>query len=958
MKYYLFIFLLVAVLVEGQIYSTYNYQLTSNDGLPTNTIYSLFQSKKGVIYIGHEYGISRYNGKTFNNLKNKGRGRSLQSLVETDSETILASSFNGDLVTLNNDSITKLPYSNQEKSSYPIVRKIGDRVFVYEKNKLFEYKNAQLKSIKNVINHQSESFIDIALDTDKQVVIALSTFKGLYIKKLNKKNEVIKIWFLNKIFTGRIQFIQRHNRLCFFSIRENVSYQLNGDKILPDNLKFEYDPLYTKWNSIEQIDSSTFAITGFDGLLLFDVNGKLKKHLLKGSQISSLLKDKEGNLWVGSLKEGVFIFPNLDISIATFDGVIDKTDFIHSSFLLSDQSLLVGTFLGKLLHLSRTGEILQELQLAKRSEIQTITVDESLGKIYLYCDEVYKLNLKNFKIENQYPCLPTKDLIIKNNTIYSTTSTNFSILKNDTMYSFFQNTWVNNLLYDSAQKCIWLGSNKGLLKYDIETKKETKIDFELNGSVNPAIRSLCKDSKENLYFLAINLGVVKRDKDGNYSLFYKSDDIEKIKLNPIKSTLFIIQKKEVHFIDIKTGKRLYIFNINKGMDQDIVDFYQTDKDYLSVHTKFIKKYTSLIKTNKVPPLIQLSSLNGSFGKNNPTHFTSDYTKNNIEFKIEILPNISTKNNFILKYKLSPLDDDWVYSQLSSSEFTFKYQQLNSGTYKFEAIAYNEDGIASQPFLIELKVSPPFWKRWWFVILTLILCVVLIWLIYIWRFSILRKQALQREEKIRTKMKLLSAELTAIRSQMNPHFIFNTLSSIQAKIMTENTKEAYKDISNFSKLIRSVLDYSSKEYMKLSQEIEFIKNYLHLEASRFDGKIHYEVIVDSNIDTSFAMIPTLITIPFIENSIKHGLLHKDGEKKLTVSFTGDTENIEITIKDNGIGLEKSSFINRNSQKDHKSFATEATKERIKRINQSETMQIDLSINSDDTGSEVKIIIQYL
>jgi hypothetical protein len=957
-KSYLSLFLLLALVVKGQIYNTYNHQLTTNDGLPTNTIYSLFQSKKGVIYIGHEYGISRYNGKTFKNLKHKGRGRSLQSLVETDSETILASSFNGDLVALINDSISKLPYSNQEKSSYPIVRKIGHKVFVYEKHKLFEYRNAQLKSLKNVIDSESESFVDIGLDTDKQVVIALSSLKGLYIKKLNEKNEVIKTWFLDKIFIGRIQFIHRHNRLFIFSIRENISYQISGDKILSSKLKFEYDPLYTKWNSVEKIDSTTFAIIGFDGLLLFDENGKLKKHLLKGSQISSVIKDKEGNLWVGSLKEGVFIFPNLYISIASFDGVIDKTDFIHSSFILSDQSLLIGTFLGKLIHLSSTGEILQELQLAKRSEIQTITVDETSRKIYLYCDDIYKLDLKTFKVENQYPSLPTKDLIIKNNTFYLANSTNFSILKNDTMYSFFQNTWINNLLYDSIQKCIWLGSNKGLLKYDYDTRKESKLDFELNGSSNPAIRSICKDSKENLYFLAINLGVVKRDKNGNYSLFYKSDDFEKIKLNHSETALFVIQKKEVHFIDLKTGKRIYSFNINKGMDQDIIDFYQTGKEYLSVHSKFIKKYKSLIKTNKVSPLIQLSTINGSFGKDKLTHFTSDHTKNNIEFKIEILPNISTKNNFILKYKLSPLDDDWVYSELNSSEFTFKYQQLNSGTYKFEAIAYNEDGVASSPFLITLKVNPPFWKRWWFIVLILILSVLLIWFIYIWRFNILQKQALEREEKIRTKMKLLSAELTAIRSQMNPHFIFNTLSSIQAKIMTENTKEAYKDISNFSKLIRSVLDYSSKEYMKLSQEIEFIKNYLHLEASRFDGKIHYEVLVDSNIDTSFAMIPTLITIPFIENAIKHGLLHKDGEKNLTVSFTGDTENIEITVKDNGIGLEKSSLINQNSQKDHKSFATAATKERIKRINQSETMQIDLSINSDDAGVEVKITIQYL
>lgn len=954
-KHLLVILIVISNLIIGQNNNLYYYQITTDQGLPSNTIYSILQSKKGHIFIGHEFGISRYNGNSFYHYKHRGKGKSLHNLIESNGN-ILASSFYGDLVKTEGDSIYSHPYSEKEKNSNPIIRRAEKKIFILEKNKLFLFEDNQLKKI-NTIKEISPIWIyDIAQNNNGDLIVALIYNNKCEIKTLDSNYAIKKTEIIPSENIKKLKFLKINNKLHLYIFGTNQLYEINDGSPKLSKTQLQYNYNGTKWVNIFAIDEKTIGVCGYDGLLLFDTKGQITNHLIKGSQVSDVLKDIEGNLIASTLNEGLYIFPSQKIFSYPLEDLLEKKDFIHKAIQLNDSILLIGTTQGKLIKYNINTNAARSFQFEKRAEIQTITYDKANKKIAVFCDALYILNEQDLKIERKIPLTSTKDILIHQNIIYCATSGHFIILENNQQTILFDNTWINNLSYDSANNKIWLGTNKGLMYYDLTLKRGDKITISLPSQVNTNIKTVKTDGSGNLYLLISNLGIVKKDRSDKFSIIIKNEDVENFTLN--KDTIIAVFKNEVHFYDPRSGKLIYKLNETKGMDRLIVDFIQATDYFSTIHPKFIKIYKALLSANTIKPRIFLSKLKGSYSLSSNNVYSSDYTKNNLEFKIEILPNIRSRNNFTIKYKLINVDEDWVETTSDISETSFKYQQLNSGKYTFEAIAINEDNIESDRFVLHFEILPPFWQKWWFITLIVLFTATILALLYIWRIRFLNKKSLLKITMQRNKIRLLMAELTAIRSQMNPHFIFNILSSIQSKVLNEKTKEAYNDISTFSKLIRSVLDYSSKEFIKLNYEIEFIKNYLQLESSRFDGKVNYELIVDKNIDIHFTEIPTLITLPFIENAFKHGLLHKEGDKKLKITFSGNHEEIEISILDNGVGRERSALINKQSQKGHRSFATDAMKKRIERINQSEKMKVDLEIIDHAVGVEVKIKLTFL
>lgn len=192
---------------------------------------------------------------------------------------------------------------------------------------------------------------------------------------------------------------------------------------------------------------------------------------------------------------------------------------------------------------------------------------------------------------------------------------------------------------------------------------------------------------------------------------------------------------------------------------------------------------------------------------------------------------------------------------------------------------------------------------------------------------------KKEQHIKA-LKLLRAEseLKALRSQMNPHFIFNVLNSIRQMYAEGDIKSGDKQIVNFSELMRDVLHYSSKSKITLEQEVLLLQKYLDIESLRFEKDFIYTIEVAEDIEADFVTIPPMLVQPFIENSIKHGLSHKKGEKRIDVSFSLTQDNVlQCTIADNGIGRKSSSEINHRN-KSHQSFSTEATRKRLELLNE--------------------------
>jgi len=187
-----------------------------------------------------------------------------------------------------------------------------------------------------------------------------------------------------------------------------------------------------------------------------------------------------------------------------------------------------------------------------------------------------------------------------------------------------------------------------------------------------------------------------------------------------------------------------------------------------------------------------------------------------------------------------------------------------------------------------------------------------------------------------------SELAALKSQMNPHFIFNALNSIQELYTIGDKRIANEQMGNFASLTRKILDVSGKQKIELSEEIEILTKYLELESMRFESDFLYEIRLSKNVDEDYIQLPPMLLQPFVENAIKHGLLHKNGAKKLTIVFEENGNYLDISIIDNGIGRTKSEELKLLRKNPHQSFATEAMQQKIDLLNKHKINKISIEI----------------
>lgn len=177
---------------------------------------------------------------------------------------------------------------------------------------------------------------------------------------------------------------------------------------------------------------------------------------------------------------------------------------------------------------------------------------------------------------------------------------------------------------------------------------------------------------------------------------------------------------------------------------------------------------------------------------------------------------------------------------------------------------------------------------------------------------------------------LMANKKALKSQMNPHFMFDALNGIQKQFMYGDKTVTNEQMGNFTYLTRQILTIPGKKKINLSTEIEILTKYLELEKMRFAEGFNYEININKNIDEDYYQIPPMLIQPFVENSIKHGLLHKQGDKKVSISFDLDEkeENLICVVEDNGVGREKYAEIKSKQIQQYETFSTSATEERLK------------------------------
>jgi two-component system LytT family sensor kinase len=210
-------------------------------------------------------------------------------------------------------------------------------------------------------------------------------------------------------------------------------------------------------------------------------------------------------------------------------------------------------------------------------------------------------------------------------------------------------------------------------------------------------------------------------------------------------------------------------------------------------------------------------------------------------------------------------------------------------------------------------------------------------------------------------KMIELELHALRSQMNPHFVHNSLNAIQYYIQLNDIDQSENYLTRFSKLVRQFFEYSRKQTIRIEEEIDLISNYLALEKLRFEDKLTYEILCDETVDKE-AAIPSMVLQPIVENAVNHGIFHKKTTGKVTITFSQLSEDTFcVVVKDDGIGIKESQKRAKHTLKNHDSHSSQVLDERLKLLEQIDNWNVEYTIKdraefSDEQGTIVTLIFK--
>lgn len=360
----------------------------------------------------------------------------------------------------------------------------------------------------------------------------------------------------------------------------------------------------------------------------------------------------------------------------------------------------------------------------------------------------------------------------------------------------------------------------------------------------------------------------------------------------------------------------------------------------------------------VPYIMQLKVLNRPVASTPLLNLTLNHRENFLSLffsaKAYTMP-----QGVVFRYRLKGFDD-WVET---STGRLANYTNIPPGDYTFQLQAANNERIWNEHMLeIPIHIATPWWLTWWFRIATVFLFFGGIYWLY--RFRI---KQVKKKEKLKTQYekKLANVEMTALLAQMNPHFLFNSLNSIDSYIIRNESGKASEYLNNFARLMRLILQNSRSNYISLKDELESLELYLQMESLRFRDKFQYKICVSESLDAASVVIPPMLIQPYVENAIWHGLMHKKdgGCGVVEIHISQDRENnLVCVVRDNGIGRVKAEALKaQNPGNRKKSMGMQITRDRIDMINKLYNTSTEVKITDlvdgegQPAGTEVRLVI---
>ena len=931
-------------------------RINEQSGLNQISIKAIHQGPQGYIWIGTEFGILRYDGSTFENIKSQDGIAIEASIISIHSNQ----NFIGILA------INKL-FLLKSKTHAVLEINIPTNLITKPK-KLFLTNNSALIAAENGLwrysftrkvfenLHKGSPVTDIIQAYPGKLIY--SNVDGIYayypfnktIVPINyQPNSYIKHILYEP--NGNLTWIEADNTLHSGILKVNQIGNL-ATKFISQ----------TSGSSCLTLYNGSYLVGLPNGILVLDksLNETLvqqeegNSESLSNNQINCLHVDRTNNLWVGTKLGGINLFnPNrhkfelishlVNSNYSKCKEILSISETNNGQILFQNSMEEIALFdpiERKILKWNKTGFVGNCI--IRENNLDHFLVGTPNG--------LYRYKLA----ENSFDFISTKNSL-KNfegdiKTIISAGNNQFWMGGKDGLFlfDFSKNQTIayygignSNLGSENIRNLKLIPNNKlyvcsaaGLYLLDISTGNFKLIVLSQNQK-QPMVSSVADDIYGNLWIGTAGSGVFILSSKGEIKQLQNNSPISNnhvysILMNKAKNQCWISTNQGLSSIDVKTQNTTnYLYHEGLQGSEFIesscllssngILFFGGVAGFNYFNPKVLKK-----DTNECTIVIKgLSTFNNKL--NYSSYYNIPISENYISIDYTSLNYyLNGKHNYY--FMMEGLQDNWT----DAGERKFaSFGQLPQGDYVFKVKVLNPDGVMSnQEASLAFRIVPPLYQTLWFKILTVLLIAGLgAFLIYQrTRKAIIEEQELSNQSKM-----IAELELKALRAQMNPHFIFNSLNSIQDFVLNNEGQQAAKYLSKFAKLMRMILDISEQTFVNINSKISFLKLYTELEALRLNNSLNIQFEIDPEIDLE-ALIPTLLIQPHIENAIWHGLQYKQSDKNLMITFKKlSNDFIEVTIEDNGIGRTAAIAIRNNKTQLHQSIASKNSEDRIHTLN---------------------------
>jgi len=733
----------------------------------------------------------------------------------------------------------------------------------------------------------------------------------------NKQATRRRLEFVNDIKIGNdvLKIFNHHSKSYALNLHSKALFAFNPETFaltaLPKNTIFERSESVRLYSTNNEL---WIAGTLPGVVMLNEAFASVKLNLLYEDYfISDVYKDREGNILLSTFDKGILVIPDMQIPdvIQSF-----KDDPVTALFFDNELGLLLGSSKGRLMSYRNT--VFTTLNDKGKRPIERLYGQTNFPFILFDDGYIRAYNKQTKKISDVYGASLKDAVIASDKLIYL--GTNIGIVKcewnggskfNCTVLKNF-NFRVYSMALNPETGVLYAATSNGLFYIGANGQGE-KIIY----NKEPLFPNTLYYNNSKIYATNKKDGLLIIEGDHvSASLFPvvngQTEILSKFIIH--NNTLIAKSPKGLFQFDL-SGKLLNALSISQGLSSNRIIDLALEGDQLWVsHTNGVQQINlNTLQQKSTKPEIRLTGI--LVNDNTPDSTTNGEFKTyqrKIEFVIAS-PTLRNRENIRYHHKLEGNDSRWTINDYESNKIT--YNALAPGSYTFFVKA-EKQGVFSEAIAYPFSIAAPFYAHWWFIALAMVLFLMIVYSIYRWQLNIQRKKSQQINE-------LNASKLTAIQSQMNPHFIFNSLNSIQDLILKGDVEHSYSYITTFSNLVRRTLSYSDKDFIDFEQEIKLIELYLSLEKLRFKKDLNYTINTNNIGDLQ---IPPMLIQPFIENALVHGLLHKEGTKQLSISFHLN-EVLTCTIEDNGVGREKSKAIKQRQRADHESFAGKAIDKRF-------------------------------